>query len=391
VIRRRRTISALLTMLSGGLVLFAGLALLVAFSLSLHQSFAQNPIDVPIVYPSGSVGPDGISSDQGAALKQQIDAAQTRPRSDFERRTLLPLVVRGVVALCVLTAVAMWVGLLAARRIVRPVKEITATARRIADRSLHERIGLTGPQDELRELADTVDGMLSRLDAAFEGQRRFVGNASHELKTPLAINRTLVEVAMNRPDAPAQMRQLGEILLEVNARQERLIDGLLTLARSEHAIVDPVPVDLGIVASGVVEAARPEADRLGVTATTCITPVTVEGDPVLLERMVQNLVQNAIRHNTAQGWVRVSIGQAGAEVQLIVLNTGPVIPQAGLPRLFEPFRRFTDRVGSGAGTGLGLSIVRSVTQAHGGTVEAMPRDGGGLEVRVSLPTGGSRR
>jgi signal transduction histidine kinase len=389
--RHRRPISALLAVLCGCLVLVAGLALLAGVCLTLHRSIARQPIGVPVVYPSDPAVMATFSADEVASMKQQADVAEQRVRTDLTRHTMPQLILRGMVAAGLFAAAAMWVGWLAARRILWPVREITATARRVADRSLHERIGLTGPRDELRELADTVDGMLSRLDAAFEGQRRFVGNASHELKTPLAINRTLVEVAMNRPDAPAELRQLGEILLEVNIRQERLIDGLLTLARSEHAVIDPVPVDLGSVASSVADAVRPEAQRLGVTVTVCTATAVVEGDPVLLERMVQNLVQNGIRHNTAGGWVRVSIDHAEGEARLSVTNTGPVVPPASLPRLFEPFRKATDRIGSGSGSGLGLSIVRSVTHVHGGTVEAVPRDGGGLVVKVSLPTAGPDR
>jgi signal transduction histidine kinase len=381
--RRRHSISALLTVLSGCLVLLAGLVLLAVVSLSVHRSIAGQPLDVPVVGASAAAA--GLSGDQAAQVKQQADAQEQQVRDTVERHTLPPMLERGAIVLCVLTAAAMWAGRVAARRIVRPVREITATARRVAGRSLHERIGLTGPQDELRELADTVDGMLSRLDAAFEGQRRFVGNASHELRTPLAINRTLVEVAMNRPDAPAQLRQLSEVLLEVNARQERLIDGLLTLARSERAVIDPVPVDLGTVVRGVMDAAHPEAARLGVTVTAAAAPVLVEGDPVLLERMVQNLVENGIRHNSSGGWVRVTVEQAAGHAVLTVTNTGPPVPQGSLPRLFEPFRRVTDRVGSGTGSGLGLSIVRSVTQVHGGTVDAVPREGGGLVVNVRLP------
>ncbi len=284
--------------------------------------------------------------------------------------------------------VGLWLGWLLAGRTLRPLTQITATARRVADRNLHERIGLSGPRDELRELADTFDDMLARLDAAFDGQRRFVANASHELRTPLAVNRTVLEVAMARPGAPTELVRLGETLLEVNARHERLIDGLLLLARSEQAVSDPVPVDLADVAARVHEQFAGEAR--GLTFERSGTPAPTTGDPVLLERLAQNLVENAIRHNVAAGRVTVTTGSEAGRALLTVTNTGPVVPAYEVAGLFEPFRRLTDRVGSARGTGLGLSIVRSVARAHGGDVAAHPNPGGGLVVEVSLPPDLSR-
>jgi signal transduction histidine kinase len=259
----------------------------------------------------------------------------------------------------------------AAGRTLRPLAEITATARRVADRNLHERIGLTGPRDELKRLADTFDDMLARLDAAFAAQRRFAANASHELKTPLAINRTLIEVALSHPDPSPDVRRLGETLLVVNARHERLIDGLLLLARGDLTPADAVPVDLAEVTAHV-------AALHGVTDVT-VRPVPVSGDPVLLERMVQNLVENAVAYNRPGGTVTVTC----ADGSLTVSNTGPEIAPFEVERLFEPFQRLTDRVGSARGTGLGLSIVRAIARAHGLTAAATPNPGGGLTVTVS--------
>jgi signal transduction histidine kinase len=291
------------------------------------------------------------------------------------------LVQWGALALGGVAVAGVWMGWIAAGRTLRPIARITETARRVADRSLHERIALGGPRDELRELADTFDDMLERLDRSFDGQRRFVANASHELRTPLAINRTLLEVAMGQPDAPQQLRQLGTTLLEVNARHERLIDGLLTMARSEQAVVDPVPVDLIDVAGNVLDQTRAP----GVEMRSELLPAPTVGDPVLLERLAQNLVDNAMRYNVSGGWVHVCCTREGARSRLTVINTGPVVRAYEVPGLFEPFRRLTDRVGSARGTGLGLSIVRSVARAHGGDVYATPRDGGGLVVQVTLP------
>ncbi|MDO0938927.1 ATP-binding protein [Streptomyces sp. DG2A-72] len=412
----KRTIRVRLTLLYGGLVMFSGVTLLLVTYVMLDRIIATQPIDISSVYPPPGVSatapaqvpestpspstdagsapspvpsgaPSGSAGNEDvAAYKEQVREAARQLRADFRRRTLKPLVVGGSVALGLFAVGGLLIGWLVSGRTLRPISRITATARRVADRSLHERIGLTGPHDELRELADTFDDMLSRLDAAFEGQQRFVANASHELKTPLAINRTLLEVAMGRPDAPPQVAQLGENLLAVNARHERLIDGLLTLARSQHEVADPVPVDLTAVVRRVADLAQPDARRAGVTLTLEAAPALVEGDPVLLERLAQNLVQNAIRYNTDGGWVRVVCGGHGDDaVRLTVDNSGPEVAPYEAPALFEPFRRLDDRVGSAQGTGLGLSIVRSVARGHGGEASAAARTGGGLTVRVALP------
>ncbi|MET0132894.1 MAG: HAMP domain-containing sensor histidine kinase [Kibdelosporangium sp.] len=377
----RWTVRARLTVLYGSVALVSSGLLLAALLFLLDRSIAEQVIVPPdVVLTSQPV------SDQAAIeAKQRLLAAETRLRVAFQEQTVPPLVADGLLAVGGLTLVGLAAGWFVAGRTLRPIHQITATARRVADRNLHERIALTGPRDELRELADTFDEMLSRLDASFEGQRTFVGNASHELKTPLAINRTLLEVAMNRPDAPPQLRQLGETLLEVNARHETLVDGLLTLARSQHAITKPVAVNLAEVADRVVGLAAHEFERLTVTVHLDAGDAPVSGDPLLLERLTQNLVQNAIRYNTPGGWVRVRTGRVDGRSELTVSNTGPVVTPASIPSLFEPFQRVTNRVGSARGTGLGLSIVRSVVQAHGGEVTAAARDGGGMTVTVALP------
>jgi signal transduction histidine kinase len=380
------SIRARMTVAAGALVLLTSATtllvsyLLVASSIK-HQTIPIEPLGLPIEAQDERVGSTSMAVQ--TVTKEQLDAYRDRLRASNHDSALPPLLNYGIPAVLVLTGGGLLVGWFVAGRTLRPIQQITSTVRRASDRNLHERVALTGPPDELRELADTFDGMMSRLDTAFDGQRRFVGNASHELKTPLAINRTLIEVTMSRPDAPPQLRHLGEVLLEVNARQENLIDGLLMLARSENTISDPQPVDLAEVAGTVVGVAQPETDRLGVE--TVLGAARLHGDPVLLERLVQNLVQNAFRYNVDDGWVRVSTESVGKDVRLTVTNTGPDVPPALIPGLFEPFRRATDRVGSARGTGLGLSIVRSVVRAHHGQVTATARDGGGLVVEVALP------
>jgi signal transduction histidine kinase len=264
----------------------------------------------------------------------------------------------------------------------------------VAERSLHERIALEGPDDEITELADTFDAMLERLDRAFDSQGRFVANASHELRTPLAINRTLIEVALEDPHASTSMRQLGATLLAVNQRHERLIDGLLTLAGSAERITDPTLVDLAEVVRHVTTESRGDAGAAGVSVRTDLAGAPVMGDPVLLERLVQNLVDNALRYNASDcGWVAVTTGAAEAAAHLSVENPGASIPAYEVPGLFEPFHRLpntdppseSDGLAIGRGAGLGLSIVQAVARAHGGEVHATPREEGGLIVRVRLP------
>jgi signal transduction histidine kinase len=393
-----------LTALYGGLFLLAGTALLGITYLLVRQSLDQQPIDRTLVIASVATAPEltepaaagyaervpaisaaesptGLTADQQAAAVSRLELAQ-KLQEGFRQETLTSLLQRGGMALLAVGIVGIWLGWLAAGRTLRPLQQITATARRVADRSLHERIGLTGPRDELRELADTFDDMLARLDASFDSQRRFAANASHELRTPLTINRTLLEVALSRPDAPAELRRLGDTLLAVNARHERLIDGLLTLATSDQAVADPAPVDLAQVVRHVTDTVdvSPHIDLRVDTR-----PSTVPGDPVLLERLTQNLVRNAIAYNTSPGTVSVSCAPVRGGIRLTVTNTGPVIAAYEVAGLFEPFRRLTDRVGSARGSGLGLSIVRSVARAHGGAVTAVPGPRGGLIVTVDLP------
>ncbi|NUR57138.1 MAG: HAMP domain-containing histidine kinase [Catenulispora sp.] len=280
-----------------------------------------------------------------------------------------------------------WIGgWFAAGLVVRPLEQIAEIVDTVTGSRMNVRVGhLRGPE-EIQRLTAGLDAMLDRLDDAFTGQDRFIANAAHELKTPLVINRTLVEVAMNRPGAPEEVLRLGENLLEVGTRHERLIDALLMLARAEQAPSLHVPVDLAeLVASDALSVSRAEAARRGVRASDDLEPAETRGDPVLLEHVVRNLVDNAVRYNVPGGTVRVRTWQAPGGATLEVANTGPVIGAHELPMLFEPFRRLTDRVGSAHGSGLGLSIVRAVVRSHGGRLQAVPGEDGGLIVTVTLP------
>ncbi len=327
------------------------------------------------------------------AAQQRAHEVQPELRAQFERDrddTLNTMLIASLVALGVVGVLAGGFGWLLAGRALQPLQQITATARRVADRSLHERIALDGPHDEIKDLADTFDAMLERLDRSFDSQRRFVANASHELRTPLTINRTLIEVAFDNPQASELLRQLGATLLAVNERHERLIDGLLTLARSEQRVTDPIPVELADVALHVATESQCAARTACVAIRTHLQPAPVMGDPVLLEQLTQNLVDNAIRYNLPEhGEITVTTDMLDGDAQLTVENTGPAVPPYEVPSLFEPFRRLSTREriadSTSRGAGLGLSIVRSVAHAHGGEVHASPRQGGGLSVQVRMP------
>ncbi|GAB3211900.1 sensor histidine kinase [Marinactinospora thermotolerans] len=307
-------------------------------------------------------------------------------KNDFIEGVLGELTRFSIFALVTVGLLALVLGYAVAGRALSPLHKITRIARRLSERSLHERIALSGPDDEIRELADTFDAMLERLDRAFDGQRRFVANASHELRTPLAINRTLLEVALADPEASSDLKTVGRTLLETNSRHERLIDGLLFLAKSDRELDVRTGVDLGEVSRTVLSQLSGEIEASGLTLRSDLRGAPVIGDPVLLERLVANLVENALRYNVPDGEITVRSGINEGAPAVQVENSGPVIPAYEIEGLFEPFRRGSgDRVRSNKGAGLGLSIVRSVVRAHGGSVTAWPRSGGGIVVTVRFP------
>ncbi|WP_460863398.1 sensor histidine kinase [Nocardiopsis coralliicola] len=321
-----------------------------------------------------------------------MDPAEAdRIKNAFIEDLLAQLTRFSVLALAVVGLLAVGLGYAVAGRALSPLQKITRTARRLSERSLHERIALGGPDDEIRELADTFDDMLERLDRAFDGQRRFVANASHELRTPLAINRTLLEVALSDPEASADLKSVGRTLLETNSRHERLIDGLLFLAKSDRELEVRTSVDLGEVAGTVLSQHAGALEEAGLAVRTDLRPAQASGDPVLLERLVGNLVENAHRYNTEDGEITVRSGMYEGRPAVQVENSGPVVAAYEIEGLFEPFRRSSgNRVASGKSAGLGLSIVRSVVRAHGGAVSVWPRAGGGLVVTVTLPDPAAR-
>ncbi|MCY0939180.1 sensor histidine kinase [Streptomyces sp. H34-S4] len=385
----RPTIRIRLTLLYGGMFLIAGILLLSIIYLLSAQALRQGnalPFTIvgggPIQVTSSCPGVSGTGQ-----MPDQFNAAINTCILEQRRHALDDLLSRSLMALMGLSIIAFAFGYAMAGRVLSPLGKITRTARRVVGSDLTRRIELDGPDDELKELADTFDEMLDRLERAFTAQQRFVANASHELRTPLAINRTLLEVHLSDPGAPVELQQLGKTLLATNERSEQLVEGLLLLARSDNQIIERKPVDLAEVASRALDQARAEAQAKGVEIRGERALAVVQGNGVLLERIALNLVQNAVRYNVPEGgWVEVTTEAVHGQAVLLVSNTGPVVPAYEVDNLFEPFRRLrTERTGSDKGVGLGLSIARSVARAHGGRIQAVPREGGGLVMRVTLP------
>jgi signal transduction histidine kinase len=290
------------------------------------------------------------------------------------------LLVQSAIALAIMMVLALALGWWVAGRILRRLKTVTTTARNISATNLHSRLALAGPDDELKELSDTFDELLGRLESSFQAQRQFVANASHELRTPLARQRAIGQVALDDPDATvSSLREAHERVIAAGVQQEQLIEAMLTLTRGHAGIDVRHPFDLGEVTGEVVATRRPEH----VTIRTAISACTVSGHRALAERLVVNLVDNAIRHNVIGGTVDVSC-RAG---MLTVTNTGPVVPQEEVERLFQPFQRLGP-ARTGEGLGLGLSIVRAVATAHDAAVSATARPAGGLVITVTFPQDG---
>jgi signal transduction histidine kinase len=315
----------------------------------------------------------------------QVDASALGNvlRNDARERILTS----GVIAFgCVVAAAALLSWTLTGR-ILRPLREVTGTARRLSAESLNERIAYEGPRDELAELADTFDGMLSRLQAAFDAQRRFVANASHELRTPLSVIRTELDVTLADPDADvAELRRMAGVVRAATLRSGQLVEALLLLARTDSLGVGVrEPVDLASTVASAWHGVRAEAEPRGISPTFHVAPAPAVGDPSLLERVAGNLLENAVRHNVDGGWIDVRTSATPEWATLRVSSSGPVIDANRVSELFEPFRRGgVDRT-SRTGTGLGLSIVRAVVIAHHGQVSAAPVPAGGLSVTVHLP------
>ena len=398
----KTTVRWRLAALYGGLFLVSGAGLLaITYALVDHAtvSRAQHILSLPavrqrIAAEAGTRGPNVhvrvgppprgfkaiISSDAGRAVIQFAGSQQRI--SDLHQ-----LEIESGIALAIMAIISGTLGWLIAGRVLRPLRTITATTRQISERNLHKRLALHGPPDELRELADTIDSLLQRLEMAFETQRRFVANASHELRTPLTAARALLEMTMSDPHATMEtFRETCRQVLEENEHQEQLIDALLMLAQGQRGLDHPEALDLAVIADDVVRRLTPEIDARGLQLRIRTEPAPVSGDPRLLERLVTNLVENAIHHNEPHGDIGFDVENDAGHATVTVTNSGPSVPRAEIERLRQPFQRLTpERTGHHDGVGLGLSIVATIADAHGATLSLSPRTGGGLHVEVRFP------
>jgi signal transduction histidine kinase len=301
------------------------------------------------------------------------------------QRTLHSLLIYSLLGLGLITAAAGGLGWYVSGRVLLPVRAITGTARRAAEGHLGERLALSGPDDELKELADTFDDMLQRLDATFAAQRRFVANASHELRTPLTVMRTAIDVTLAKPERTS--RQLEDMAARVRRSidgAQRMIDAMLTLAVSDQGAPRQEPIDLSVLAEEAVEFAAADIDRLRLRVDAQLLTAPARGDPQLLERMIWNLVDNAVQHNQPGGWISLRTGANDGTAFLAIANSGTLVRDDALPALLEPFQRLSGRGGGRPGVGLGLSIARSVSAAHAASLTVRARPSGGLEVIVTL-------
>ena len=378
---RRGGVRFRLTLLFGGLFLAAGAALL-----GITYGLVSNATNGIIVARS-TVGAGAAASlplDPGQLQAGQY-VGQTRAA---ENNALL---LYSGIALAIMAVLSVGLGWFVAGHALRPLRRITAAARRISATNLHERLALDGPDDDLRELADVIDGLFGRLDASFDAQRQFVANASHELRTPLARSRTLLEVALRDPGASADsLRAACRRVLAAREEQERLIEALLALARGQRGIARREPLDLAAITRDLLAARGAEVTARGLRMAVTLAPALMAGDLALSERAVANLIDNALRHNVGDGTVWVTAGMADGRAALTVANTGPVIAPGEADRLLIPFHRggpagSPHRAAHSDGLGLGLPIVRAIAIAHGASFTIIPRADGGLTAKLVFP------
>ena len=385
-----RTVRVRLTATYGILFLVSGAVLL---AIASGVAVARSALTQAVPAPNQARGSFSLAQAQARiqALQAQLQNLQSQAASPpGQDRLSANLLTASLIALAIMTVISVALGWLIAGRALRPVREMTAAAQRISEDSLHERLGLHGPQDELKELGDTIDGLLERLEVAFNAQRRFVANASHELRTPLTTMRAAIDVALAKPEpAPPQTVALAGRLHTELDRIESLLEAFLILARAQHRSMPGqavLPLDYIVGSALADQATAIRAMGLTVQDTSSQGGAWVAGSQALLSRMVENVIDNAVCHNTPGGWIAITTRARGGSAQLVVENGGQILDQQQVTELSQPFRRLeADRIGTDKGSGLGLSIVAAIAEAHGGTLDLQARPGGGLRVCVELP------
>jgi signal transduction histidine kinase len=375
----RPTLRVRMALLYGGLVLLVGVSLLFTSLVLLDHALAS----LPLFRTRGNIT---ITDSSGQTFSVDVKDVSNQARH-ISRDYLLHT---GLVYFAIIVVIGASGGYLLAKQALRPIAKVTQLAQQLSTETLDQRIHLGGPDDELRELADTFDAMLARLDAAFDSQRLFVANASHELRTPLTVIRTELDVTLSDPKASKEeLRRMGQDALSATERAQRLVGSLLVLARLQAGVSSELetrePVNLADMVPGVLDSIRAEATSRGITVEDDVEPAHTVGDPYLLERLIGNLVENAVRHNVDGGWLRLSCGETADRAWLHVANGGALIPQSDVEGLFEPFRRGGKGRTATRGAGLGLAIVRLIVEAHHGRVQAAAPPFGGLALRIELP------
>jgi signal transduction histidine kinase len=379
----RRTVRLRLTALYGGLFLASGTGLLAITNIlarSLPGPVFHTPATRPRPAPGGRL--PHITVSPPTAYLQQVAAQEVHQHT----AALDQLLVVSAIALGIMAIASVALGWLVAGRVLRPLRQMTAATRAISEDNLHQRLAVPGPGDELKDLGDTIDALLERLQAAFDAQRNFVASASHELRTPLTLTRTLLQMALTDPHPTlASYRSTCQDLLEASDQQEQLIEALLTLARSQRGLDHREPADLAVITRDALSAREPDAAARGLAIDASIATAPVQGDARLLQRLAAILIDNAIRHNIPGGRISIRVTADGQHRSLTITNTGPVIPPGEVTRLLQPFQRLTARPADGEGLGLGLSIAAAIAKAHHATLTINPGPHGGLDIGVSFP------
>jgi signal transduction histidine kinase len=431
----RTTVRWRLTLLYGGLFLACGAGLLaITYTLVAHATLTSNAQFIKRAQiltggPTHFAGPGDTAPFPGPGSNVMRTVAVGGARYAFGRRTnvvngppqlppglkrllrsktgqqvavtlgaqqrisdLHQLVEESSIALAIMALISAGLGWLVAGRVLAPLRTMTATTQQISEASLDRRLALQGPRDELRQLADTIDGLLGRLEGAFNAQRRFVANASHELRTPLTAARALLEMVLTDPHATVKtFRVTCEQVLEESAQQEQLIDALLALAQGQRGVERRETIDLAALTAEVLQAHEREAATRRLAVQASLEPVAISGDRRLLARLLSNLLENAIRHNTAGGHIRVVVTPRAGLAELAIENSGPAIPGEEVQRLLQPFQRLAaDRVGHSDGLGLGLSIVAAIADAHQAMLDVNPGSEGGLRIEVRFAAAPAR-